>query len=434
MRLTFAFALVALTAAAASASDFNIHIDEAGIALQAFDVASARVALDRACPAGGPALLPEKTAICEHYSGVLAEALGNEDEAAAQYRGAVAQWEKAGPSYLSRRVSTLTNLGNLYWRGRRFDEAQRLLLQALDLSKPLALSEPALRARVTASLGTLYGDLGQPEHAFTLLEQSTAALRALPDARVELGSAESSLGMLELHAGRYKAGESDLREAVNIAEDVFGEQNPETAAYSTNLALALMLQGQFNRAETLLRRARFVIESRLGADSIQLVNTLGELSSVERELGHFSLAENSGEKALRILHAQLPAGRGEDDSMEMVLLEANLGNLYVREHKLAEAEKVLPAAVAAERRLFNGDRALADGLRNLASLRAQQGAWKDADSLYREAIELYERKLGPEHPDLAPVLRDYAAVLKRERAPKAQVKNIEARARSIAAG
>jgi tetratricopeptide (TPR) repeat protein len=232
--------------------------------------------------------------------------------------------------------------------------------------------------------------------------------------------------MLELSSGHYKSGESDLREAVSLAEASLGEANPETAAYATNLALSLLIQGQYSRAETLLRRARFVTESRFGPDSLELVNVLGELTSVETGLGRFQLAEDYGSKALLILNSHLPA-----DSWEIVFTKVNLGALYLREHKIAEAQTILPGAVEAERHFLPEGRTLGDGLRNLAVLRVQQHAWDDAEALYREAIGLYERKLGAEHPDLAPVLREYAGVLKHQRASRAQVRSIETRARAI---
>ncbi|HWF11250.1 MAG TPA: tetratricopeptide repeat protein [Bryobacteraceae bacterium] len=420
-------------ASAASPADFNTLVDEARTALGAFDMASARMALDRACPSDARSLRPEQSAICDHYFAALDEALGLDEEAAGRYRRALTRWEQAGPAYLSRRISTMTNLGSLYRRQRRFPEAEKMLSQALDLSQPLGAIEPALHAATLGRLGTLYGDLDQPDRARSMLEETIGTLRNVPTAGAELAYTWSSLGMLELRAGRYKAGEADLRKAVSLASNVHGEENPETAFYQTDLALALMVEGQYNRAETLLHRSLFVIESRLGPDSPQLVNTLAELTSVERELGRFGTAEDYGEKALLILHSHMPPGRDEGASLEMVLLEANLGNLYIRERKLAQAESVLPAAVEAERRLFTNDRALADGLRSLAALRSQQRAWTEAESFYREAIGVYERRLGEDHPDLAPVLREYAAVLKHQGAPRAQVKNIEARARSIAA-
>lgn len=431
MRKLFAFLPLACVLSA-TPPDFKTLLDQGHAALEAFDLPTAHAAVDSACVAERASYLPyrpEQSALCAHYSAAIADALGRDEEAAALYREAVALWEHAGSAFLASRITSMTNLGAIYRHQRRFEEAEATLSRALDL----ATADPAMKAAALDRMGALYADLGQTERARAMLEESRATLRALPAQGVELARAEDALGMLELHSGHYKTGETNLRTAVSLASSVLGEENPETGAYSTDLALALMVQGQFDRAEILLRRARFVIESRLGPDTVQLVNTLAELTSVERELGHYGQAEDYGEKALRLMHSHLPSGRDENDSLEMVLLQANLGNLYVREHKTAEAERLLPGAVAAERRFFKNERALADGLRNLALLRCQQLVWAEAESLYREAIGDYEREIGADHPDLAPVLREYAAVLKRLGAPKAQVKKIEARARSIAA-
>jgi tetratricopeptide (TPR) repeat protein len=245
----------------------------------------------------------------------------------------------------------------------------------------------------------------------------------------ELAYAYSSLGLTELNTGHYKAGEADFRQAVNFANASLGEDHPETAGHVTNLALALMVQGEYSRAEPLLRRARFVIESRLGKDTDALVNVLGELTSVELSLGRYRLAEECGEKAMAILQSHVPAG-----SPEIALTQINLARVYLSEHKTGEVEKFLPAAVDTERRIFKDGRTLADGIRILATLRVQQHAWNEAETLYREALDLYERKLGADHPDIAGVLREYADVLKHQGAPKSKVRDVEARARSISNG
>ncbi|HEX4275445.1 MAG TPA: tetratricopeptide repeat protein [Bryobacteraceae bacterium] len=425
--------------APATPPDFNTLIEQGRASLTAFDIPSAQHAWADACPQGRlSGFPPDQAALCEHDFGALAEALGRDEEAASHYRNSLALWEKCGPAYLPHRISTLTNLGGVYRRRRLLADAEAVLSQAHDLVMPLAAANPSLYATVLGRAGALYGDLDQSDRAHRMLDEAIATLRTLPQSgALELAYAYDSLGMLDLRSGHYKAGESNLRQALALSSMTFGEDNPETAAYSTDLALALLIQGQYNGAGTLLRRARFVIESRLGPDSFQLINVLAEQTSVEKESGHFAAAEDYCEKAILILNRRLAANRAEKgsdekDSVESILLQVNLGNLYVREHKIADAERVLPSAVAAERRLLKGRRTLADGLRDLAALRSQQHAWSEAESLYREAIGLYERNLGPDHPDIAPVLRDYAAVLKHQGAPKAEVKNIEARARSLA--
>jgi tetratricopeptide (TPR) repeat protein len=417
-----------LSAATVTAADFDNFISQGRAAFVAWDLDAAQTAYAQACPAEQMASFPlQEIAVCEHELGVIAEARGNDDEAGSRYLRALAAWEKLGRPYLAQNIATMTNLGALYRRRHRLNDAEEILGQALRLSKTLTGLDRELYAMALSRLGELYSDLDQPGQARPMLEEAIAGLRAAtPLNAPELALAYSSLGMLEIGSGRYKSAEADLREAMALADQSLGDASPETAAYGTNLAFALLAEGEYSRADALLRRARFVVESRLGPDSVQVVNVLVALTSAETGLGRFRMAEEYGGKALSILNRRVPGG-----GPEIALTQATLGTLYLREGKTAEAERILPAAVEAERRLLRDERSLAAGIRNLAALRAQQHAWNEAESLYREAIGRYERKLGAGHPDLAPVLREYAAVLKHRRAPKSEIRNIEARARAI---
>jgi tetratricopeptide (TPR) repeat protein len=420
--------LLILAGAACAQGDFVTLVDQGRAALMSFDLESARIAFAQACPAEQlTAMSVAKRAQCEHEFGALEETRGTDNEAGNHYLKALANWEKLGPAYLPHRIATLTNLGGLYRRRHRLSDAEGTLAQALEFARPLANSEPEMYATVLIRSAGLYVDLDQPDRARPMLDEAIAKLDAItPPNAPELAYAWNTLGMLDLMAGQYKSGESGLRKAVALAQGSLGESNPETAAYSTNLALALLVQGQYSRAATLLRRARFVIESRLGPDSVQLVNVLAELTSAEAGMGRFQIAEDCGEKALSIQNRHYAPG-----GIEIVLTQVNLAGLYLRERKTAEAERILPAAIEAERRFYKDGRTLADGIRDLASLRAQQHSWNEAESLYREAIGLYEHKLGADHPDIAPVLRQYAGVLKRQGVSRTQVRTIEARARAI---
>jgi tetratricopeptide (TPR) repeat protein len=420
--------ILILSTAAFAAADFNSLIEHGRISLRAFDLDSAQADYAQACPAEKLAAFPlQKIAVCENESGALAEARGQSDEAGNHYRKALAGWVRLGSPYLAHQITTLTNLGGVYRREHRLAEAEKVLGQAVELAGSLPASSPELYSVVIGRSAALYSDLDQPDRARPMLNEAITGLRSLtPPNAPELAYAYNALGMLDLNTGRYQSGESNFRQAVGFAAESLGESSPETAAYSTNLALALLVQGQYSRAGTLLRRARLVVESRLGPDSIQLVNVLAELGSVETRLGRFRIAEDCDQKALEILSRHLPP-----DSLEIVLLKVNMGNLYLREHRNTEAEKILPAAVEAERRLLKDGRTLGDGIRNLAELRDRQHVWNEAESLFREAIGLYERKLGAEHPDIAPVLREYAGVLKHKGASRAEVASLEARARAI---
>lgn len=420
--------LLVFSACALAASDFDSLIKQGRADFLAFDLDAAQTAYTKACPTDKMAAFPlQRIALCEHLLGTVAEAREHGDEAASHYLKSLAAFEQLGRPYSAHTVSTLTNLGALYRRQRRFIDAETMLARALELSGDLAATDPETRAITLSRAGALAIDLNQPARARNLLREAIAGFRASPRPNApEFAYALSLRGMIDIDSGQYKSAESDFREAVTLATGSLGETDPATAAYSTNLALALLMQGQFSRAETLLRRARFVVESRLGPDNIQLARVFTALTSVETALGRFRLAEDDGKRSLTILNKHAPSG-----SLEIVLAQAALGSLYVREHNIADAEKILPAAVARERGLLKDGKILADGIRDLADLKAQQHQWNDAGSLYREAIGLYERKFGADHADIAPVLRAYADVLKHEGKPGDDVRTIEARARAI---
>jgi tetratricopeptide (TPR) repeat protein len=414
---------------ATGAPDFNKLIEKGRTSFLNYDLNSAEKAYAEACPAErGESLPPEELAFCEHGRGAIADLRGNSEEAAQHYIKALINWEALGDDFLAHRVKTLSSLGGSYRREGRVKDAERVLREAVALAKPLRQSDPELYAMVLSRWGALYGE---PDVARARLNEAIELFRSLksPNAR-ELALAYNTLGMLDLNTGRYKAGESNLRQAMEFADVSVGQSHPETAGYAANLALALLAEGEFNRAETLLRRARFVIESSMGGESLQLINVLAGLTSVETALGKFAVAEECGERAVAILREHA-ANSVSGNRGEIAIVEVTLGGIYLRRGKTAEAEAILTPAVDTERELFRVGRRLGDGIRMLALLRTQQQAWSKAESLYSEALGIYEAALGADHPDIAPLLREYAAVLKHQRAPKEKVRNIEARARAI---
>jgi tetratricopeptide (TPR) repeat protein len=435
MRTKLVFAILFFSSSLAFAGapgDFDQLIGQAKAALTKFDPDSARALLSQACEPMASVRDPSvRAGICESEAGAIEETAGHIDVAELHYRNALSTWNRLAPGHAAYHAATLMNLGSVYRTQGRRAEAENMLTQAFELVRQTA-GEDRLLAVVTSRLGGLYSESGTPERGRPLLNQAIAMLRtsALSNP-AELAYACDLLGVLDIRAGDYKAAESTLREAVSTATDALGESHPDTAIYESNLAVALDSEGQHDRAEVLLNRARHIVETRLPAGSFQLGRILTELTNVETALGQFARAEADGERSLAILSRW-----SEPDSQEMAVEYVTLATLYMRERKIAEAAKILPDAVAVERGLAidlpNYDRrVVADGIKRLAELRALQHNWHDAQTLYSEAITMYESTLGPSHPGIAPVLREYADVLKHCGAPRAEVKNIEARARAI---
>jgi tetratricopeptide (TPR) repeat protein len=434
MRIKLVFSLIgllslssSLAVAAGGPGDFDQVVKQAHGALAKFDLDSARGLLSQVCqPLASPSDTSVRTGICESETGAIEEAAGHVDAAETRYRRALSIWSQLAPDHAAYRAATLMNLGSVYRAQRRMAEAEDMLTQAFTIAGQTT-GEDRLLAVVTNRLGGLYSESATPERGRALLNQAIPMLRtpALSNP-AELAYACNLLGMLDLRDGDHKAGESNLREAVSVATDSLGEAHPDTAIYEANLARALNAEGQYGRAEVLLNRARYIVESRLPAGSLRLGSILAELAAVETAQGEFTRAEADGAQSLEILSRF----RGPD-SLEMAVENVMLGTLYLRERKIAEAAKILPDAVALERRLAGDRGVLADAILRLAELRALERNWRDAQTLFNEAIAIYESALAPGHPGMAPMLLEYANVLKHSGAPRGEVRNVEAKARAL---
>lgn len=421
----------AFAAADRSVDSFSDLLNKGNVAIAAWNIAGAKAYFRQACPPiddprENGLQPPLAIALCEHSLGSISEAEGNYTDAANRYQRAGAAWQETGGLYSAAEATTMMNLGGIWRMMGRLTDAETTLRQALETAARQK-DKPGLAAAIEARLGDLYNVAGKPALARPLLLKSIGTLRAAPESNgPELAFALNALGLSEIHTGHYSEGEIAIREAVSAAGASLGTGHPETATYETNLALALYLQNQITRSYALLRKAQASLESRLSPGSPQLGALYSDMAAVENALGKFGLAEQSALKALAIL--EQTGVNGSD----YVLARVNLGAIYIRQNRMAEAEDILPSAIEAQRKQLPDGRVLADGVRRLGDLRAMQKRWRETVALYGEAVELYESALGTGHPDLAGLLSDYADAMKHQGASKERVRDMQARARTIA--
>ena len=372
-------------------------------------------------------LSPHDRAYCEHGLGVLDDLRGDLPSAEKHLRGALAGWNSLGEGAAALRVKTLLSLGEVLSRRQRYGDALDIFTRAAAEARELLPLDAGLYPQALSRLGLLRGELDQPDIARPLLLEAIATFDAAPVAdRPEIAYASNSLASLEIRTGLYTQAETHARRAVDLATASLGEEHPETAAYQTSLALSLIGQGQYSRAELLLRRARFIVEKRLGPAHAQLGTILIELSAVQMVSRRLAAADESARLALAIVERD-----SGPSSLAAALAKVNLAGVLMAEKKITEARAVLPGAIETERRLLPGGRMLADGIRRLADLCAAEHKWGDAQLLYREALAVYEASVGSAHPDIAPVLLAWADTLRRQNAPHAEVRSVEARARAL---
>jgi len=434
MRTLISYPLLAtlLTTHAFAVPDFRQLIHQGQAALAVADLPGAETFFLQACDnaeqdtTGNP-LSHEMRASCEHHLAIVDEARGDLDKAAGRLRRALLEWPQAGPAFQASYATSLMNLGELYRKLGRLSEAEEHLVHAMNLSRDMQVEHPQVYPEALCRLAGVYVELDKAAQARPLLMESIDAFRRLaPDQKAEEARALDFLGAVDLLEGQNAAGREHFNEAVNLSLEAVGADHPQTASYQADLAMAYVRTGQYDRAEPLLKRARFVIESHPLYDKVRLGTILAELSIVACAHNKPSIAEEYGRRAVEVLDSSPARGRAAG-----LLAMVRVGSAWVAQHHLEEAERILPEAVLTERGIAPGTCLLADGVRALASLRALQHSWREAGDLYRESLHIYEKRLGPNNALLAPVLKEYAEVLKHSGGSKEEVKKVENQARAI---
>lgn len=344
-----------------------------------------------------------KRASCQHVLALAAQSRSDFPAAENRLREALASWTEAGPTFRASYAISLLNLGELYRLEHRYAEGESKLREAVDVTRSVQAEFPQTYPEALSRLAGLYAESDRAGRARTLLNEALPLFRGLQKPQdAEYAHALSTLGLLDIVAAQFKDAETHLSEAVSLSAKAAGDDDPETAGYQSDLALAYIQDSQPDRAEPLLNRARYVIETKAGPNDVRLAAIYGEIGILACNRKKFQIAEDAAKHSLAVLSAQRAA-----DSTKIALARVNLATVYLRARRLDEAEQILPGVVADERTFAPRTCLLADGLRELAELRALRHSWREASALYEESIAIYRERLGSENPGIAPLQKAY---------------------------
>ncbi|HVW07520.1 MAG TPA: tetratricopeptide repeat protein [Bryobacteraceae bacterium] len=372
-------------------SRFEELIQQGRAAFLASDADRAESAWKEACPSEVPAAFSITEAVtCANLLASVEEVRGNLARAEQLYRYAASLAEQTGKTYQPLYCARLIDLGEFYHRRGKPADAEDTLQTAVDLARRLAASVPDLLPKALIPLGSLYADSAHPERGRAPLTEAMEFAQ-LPAA--DIAAAQNALGKVELASGRPDTAEPYLREAVRFAETNLGEDHPATAAYETNLALALIAERKPDRAFLLLRRAEVILKSNNRAPGLELAVVCAELAGLAAGEGKLAEAEDYATRSLSILGVQ-----PESHAIAAAAAKVMLASVYLRLHDLPAAESILPGAVEVERQTAINPQALAASLRLLAQLRTQQHDRKSAEALHREAANIKGLEGAPHGP------------------------------------
>ncbi|NEQ70120.1 MAG: CHAT domain-containing protein, partial [Symploca sp. SIO2D2] len=302
-------------------------------------------------------------------------------------------------------ATSLNNLAGLYESQGRYEEAEPLYHQALEMRRRILGQEHRDVASSLNNLAFLYKSQGRYEEAEPLYRQALEMWRRLlgqehPDVATSL----NNLALLYKSQGRYKEAENLLRQALEMRRRLLGQEHPDVASSLNNLAGLYSSQGRYEEAEPLYRQTVEMMKRILGQEHPDVATGLNNLAFLYSSQGRYEEAEPLYRQALEMRRRIL----GQEHPDVATSLN-NLAGLYSSQGRYEEAEPLYRQALEMRRRILGQEHPdVATSLNNLAFLYKSQGRYEEAEPLYRQALEMRRRILGQEHPDVATSLNNLA--------------------------
>lgn len=196
-----------------------------------------------------------------------------------------------------------SDLGSAYLELNQLEKAEPLLHRALQTTRDrLGDRHPETADRLVnvAMLHHRRGDLDQAE---ILLRQAVAAYREASEAdgrgmAIALGTLGFLLGDRDVED---QEGIGLLREALEILDREFGEDDPEAAALLNQLAVLLKRAGRLEEAEPIQLRSVALNEKLFGKDSQRVGIALFNMARIREQLGRLGPAEEDFRRALTLI-------------------------------------------------------------------------------------------------------------------------------------
>lgn len=208
-------------------------------------------------------------------------------------------------------------------------------------------------------------------------------------------------------AGFYQGGlfadaESAAREALALAETLFGPHDPRMVAPLNNLATIYQTQGKYSAAAPLFNRCLAIVEKAAGPKHKDVGTVLNSIAELHRAQGLFAEAEPLYKRSIAIYEE-----RGGAEHTEMATVLNNLGLVYQAQGRYPDAEPLFKRSFAMYEKVLGKEHpAIATVLNNLAEFYRFQGRSSEAEPYYKRSLAIYEKALGADRAEVARTLNN----------------------------
>jgi serine/threonine-protein kinase len=319
---------------------------------------------------------------------------------------AVQELESSFSNEAEVRAAIQRTIGKTYLELGRFEEAQPLLVSALETRRALFGEVHPDVADSLQDLAYLKLDRGEFAEAGRLYREALRMHRELPGQESQVAVDLNGLAMVLFEMGDFEAAEPFQREALELRRELDGEEGRLFSTVLNDLAIILEAKGEFEEAEDLYRRSLAIDRKLFGDEHPDVATTTNNLGLLLADAKGSEAAEPLFREALAIRRKVL--GEHPDTAVSLSVL----GQILSEKGDTAGAEQVYREALAMQRRLLGNEHTeLTSTLNNLARVLGKAGKYEEAETLYREAIAIWRQEMGDSHPDLGVNISNLARML-----------------------
>ena len=280
-----------------------------------------------------------------------------------------------------------------------YDQSRQQLQRSLEIARRLTGDEGAATLRALDTLAWVDTRSANSAEAVRRLTALLAVYtRRLGPKHPDVLRTINNLAWNEFMEGKRDQAETKFVDLVRREREILGGDNSVTVTSLTNLASIYLDRGAWKEAEPLLAEALATNRRMRGAEHPLSVSIMDRLAMVQGQQGLYKDAE-----AIRreVLAVRLRTAGPEDSGT--VNAQASLAQNLLNQDdpaKLPEAERLYTGSLAISRRV-NGERSrTASFLRwNVGDLYEKQGRHAEAEVMLREAVSGLRETAGPAHPN-----------------------------------
>jgi len=268
--------------------------------------------------------------------------------------------------------------------------------------------QPLLRARLLATVGSLYCKLELPEDCRKDLEQALALERANGGADVLIQAQQRYwLAQASIGQNRWDDADKALRQVIPVFESRLTATDSTLTAARRALGVALRNEQKTTESIAVLEKARAALGPRDANESLDAADDDGALADSYADGGRVAEALKLDESRLATVRARV----GTSDLRYLNALRDLAHVEYLATHYEA-AEKAQRDVVAGYRGIYGDDaHAVIDAEGDLADMLNTQNKTAEAVEWGKRVVDSFRARAGPDNPDFAISLSNLGELL-----------------------